>query len=64
MSTATINNQKGPDRALIRFLGHEPSGLAPCIEPDEWPQLQRNPQHMGSSPQEVRPPYRYYLCEE
>ena len=26
----------------------------------DWPQLQRDPQHTGTSPQQVNPPYRYY----
>lgn len=31
-----------------------------AIPAGDWPQLQRDPQHTGYSPQEVRPPYRYY----
>ncbi len=38
-----------------------PSVLEPQAIPDaDWPQLQRDPQHTGYSPQQVNPPYRYY----
>ncbi len=31
-----------------------------AIPAGDWPQLQRDPQHTGYSPQQVNPPYRYY----
>ncbi len=40
-----------------------PPDLTSSIQaiPDaDWPQLQRDPQHTGYSPQQVNPPYRYY----
>ncbi len=43
--------------------GHpEPASLSPSltIPAADWPQLQRDPQHTGYSPQQVNPPYRYY----
>ena len=40
----------------------EPASLSSSIviPAADWPQLQRDPQHTGTSPQQVNPPYRYY----
>lgn len=43
---------------LAQFPDRVDAQLA--IAPGDWPQLQRDPQRTGYSPQEVRPPYRYY----
>ncbi len=51
-------------------LGPSPPPVAPLSDPSvprlqaipdaDWPQLQRDPQHTGTSPQQINPPYRYY----
>lgn len=47
--------------SAVRSLLSAPFPAAPASIPAaDWPQLQRDPQHSGYSPQEVRPPYRYY----
>ncbi|MBC7226327.1 MAG: PQQ-binding-like beta-propeller repeat protein [Thermoflexales bacterium] len=40
----------------------ESASLSPSltIPAADWPQLQRDPQHTGTSSQQVNPPYRYY----
>lgn len=47
------------------YPADSPHSLAPSdptltIPAADWPQLQRDPQHTGYTPQQVNPPYRYY----
>jgi outer membrane protein assembly factor BamB len=48
-----------PSASSVKAAAQEPA-VALAIPTGDWPQLQRDPQHTGTSPQQVNPPYRYY----
>lgn len=56
----TAGQGLSPPGPIGRQVRSASPALALTIPAADWPQLQRDPQHTGYSPQQVNPPYRYY----